>query len=148
MKRFTRETIPLLVLVAMAAASSACTLKGTVASFPGYDVPVLLGPTDRIGGGEPLATKVRGEFEEEVEFQHLESNYSTTTHNVSISETKWSGPYKLTSAARGKVKNDQSFDIRLTDVMPAGWTLFYIAGMKSKVYVSVEGDIVEVEGKR
>jgi len=148
MKSILKDTTPLLVLVAMVAASSACTLKGTVASFPGYDVPVLLGPTDRIGGGEPLATKVRGEFEEEVEYMQSESSYSTTTHDVRVSEQRWSGPYKLTSTARSKVKTDKGFNIRLTDVMPASYTMFYIAGMKSKVYVSVEGDIVELEEKR
>lgn len=134
-------------LVAIAVVGQACTLKGSIASFPGYETPVLLGPTDRIGGGEPLVCEKVGEYEDEVEFQIVQYTEDRGYAKYSVIEETSSSAFKLASSARKATKNQSDLDVRITDLMPAAYTVFF--GTKTKSYVSVEGDTMRVkEAKR
>jgi hypothetical protein len=121
--------LPLVLLVATAG----CSSVGSVATFPGIKTPVLLGPKDRIGGATASqpATKVRG-FETEAFWTLSQSNES--------SSTEWTTKLALPHAAREAAGGDDGVDIHLTDVMPAAYVV--LCGVKSKNYVTVEGDVV------
>jgi len=136
--------ISLLAAALLVAGASACTLKGSIASFPGYEKPVLLGPTDRIGGGKPMMCEKVGEFEEEVEFEVVQYTEDHGYAKYSVTEETSSSPFKLASAARTSTEAKSDVDIRVTDLMPAGYVAFF--GTKAKTYVSVEGDTMRVKG--
>jgi len=139
--RVTKRGIGAFAVVAIGAASFGCNAPGSIAAFPGVKTPVMLGPKDRIGGGAALSTSKQGEFESEATYnftQNVNGSYSQTI-------TEWTGSGKLGADARSATSNSEAVDIRLTDVMPAAYTVF--SAMKVKSYVSVEGEVVKVQPK-
>lgn len=139
--RVTKRSLGVIAVIAIGAASFGCNSPGSVAAFPGVKTPVMLGPKDRIGSGPALATSKQGEFESEAVFSFTQRE----TQSYSETLTEWTGSGKLGADARSATSNSEAVDIRLTDVMPAGYTVF--SGMKVKSYVSVEGEVVKVQPK-
>jgi len=114
------------------------------ATVAGFKQPVLLGPVDRIGMTEPLATTRFGEYEavSKAAFSRSTStsgNYQYTVERETLDETE---PY--THAITAVQGRGPGSDIRLT--MLKARSFGYIAGISNKVVL--EGDAVAVgEGK-
>lgn len=133
-----RYSITAFVLLTLGA--TGCHFKGGVATFPGVQNPVLLSQTDRIGGGEPLATTKLKEFEAEAEWSFTQNQKDALGRSYDVEE--WTKKDTLAREANTAIGGDKATDIRLTDVMPAAYVVLF--GMKGKAYVSVEGDVVRV----
>lgn len=138
-----RYSIAAFVTLTLGAAG--CHFKGGVASFPGVENPVLLSNKDRIGGDQPLETTKLKEFETEAVWAFTQSLNTGNNDSKEWTKEEWTKKDTLPREANEAIGGDPTVDIRLTDVMPAAYVVFL--GLKSKAYVSVEGDIVKVSGQ-
>lgn len=139
-----RYSIPAFVMLTLGV--TGCHFKGGVATFPGVENPVLLSQKDRIGGDAPLETTKLKEFEAEAEWSFTQSTETNALgQKVRVETEEWTKKDTLAKEAKAAIGRDENVDIRLTDVMPAAYVVLF--GMKNKAYVSVEGDVVKVNGQ-
>lgn len=133
-------------IACLLAGLSGCATQKTTATFKDVKMPILLGPVDRIGGGESLQTigeeHFSGSAHEFISTKTSESTYS----RITTTKTGSTGRDYLSLKLALEYDSRPNWDIRLTHLRPRTYSGSFLFGANESVTVNVLGDVVAVKG--
>lgn len=142
-----RSNILVVVVGAAPLVLGACNMVPARATLRGFNVPVMLGPVDRVGyDGKPLPTNVVSEYEASVTHLHTESTYESGGYAYHVSREAQGGDFYRHAEEATAGFPDGEADIRLDEVKPQAYGLWLGAAMKARV--DVHGKVVRVGGAK
>jgi hypothetical protein len=143
-----RPKAPLLAAalgIAMVTLGTGCSWQTVGASCANVPNPVLLGPVDRVKGhaAEPNAQKL-ADVDTDIEASITSSSRSSADGTMTVTTTTFhkEGGNKASFAVLAATQGDKTQDVRLTKLGGGAYTFIPLAAVKTKYWVSVQGDAV------